>query len=817
MEAKKFSCIEVESEFPSEAEKRLRENGKVTIQEFMTKFSDTLITPKAAEEKNKLYDSNIHKSDVTAISDLHQNLNAIGIFLSDDKIQKALDNTNPNDEVVHFKDFIRELTNTDEFIECQKIENAWNIVNSVSDGKVEVKDLLSTLKSMEKPLNGEQLKEVLNSATDERKMILNEIDVFTNSSKPSTPLNNLFKEITTLDNIRNDKMPTSELNSKLLSAGIPLSDKTFQEILRQASVDENSEVSLKQILENLNRSKPAPVFEDIQTAFNTINLKDCDRIPVNDLKNAFDDLNVSLKPEEHQMLEKILDVDENGDVSLRTALLALKNNKRFQDFKEVNEVAKALDKVSNEKIDIDDVKSILKGLGIYLPEEELQEVLGSIYVDNEGKVDLKDFLSRLRQTPYFTKGSEIEGPLKALASIRKNVVNPDDIGSILKNMGVPLPQDVIQRTLKNVALREDGTVNLEEFMSNLVNSRFSSVPEGHRVDDSSLTTFLGDMRLEMSADNKAEKKNEIKERASVGENIDVSNVDAVLNIMDIKLTEEERQDLLEHLSATADEDMDMNTLVGVVKMLKEKIEICNLDNFLDDMGIELTYKEHKDLVNNLPTSADGKINQLKLMDTMKTVKGGKVDTQKLSNTLEKMGVELTNKEFQHLQEHLPVDANGKVDLNTLLDEVKVLKKNAEQIDSNNLDTILEKMGMSFSDKEYGERSHNRLADEEVKLNKLLTAAIPGTGETEDIGNLGNILRNMGIKVTKEELGELMRNLPVDANGKTDLKSLTDVVRAVTGREVDLNDLENVTKNMKIELTSKENLEPHNLLDGITVP
>lgn len=35
----------------------------------------------------------------------------------------------------------------------------------------------------------------------------------------------------------------------------------------------------------------------------------CNRIQANDLKNAFDELSVSVKPEEHQMLEKTLDID----------------------------------------------------------------------------------------------------------------------------------------------------------------------------------------------------------------------------------------------------------------------------------------------------------------------------------------------------------------------------------------------------------------------------------------------------------------------------------------------------------------------------
>ncbi|XP_072598729.1 EF-hand calcium-binding domain-containing protein 13-like [Vulpes vulpes] len=112
------------------------------------------------------------------------------------------------------------------------------------------------------------------------------------------------------------------------------------------------------------------------------------------------------------MLEKTLAVDEKGDVSLKTALLGLKSNKRFQDFREVNEFADALNKVTNEKVDVDDVKSMLKGLGIYFPKEELQEVLTSIPLDNEGKVDLKDCLKKkkdcltqLMKIPYFIKDS----------------------------------------------------------------------------------------------------------------------------------------------------------------------------------------------------------------------------------------------------------------------------------------------------------------------------------------------------------------------------------------------------------------------------
>lgn len=51
------------------------------------------------------------------------------------------------------------------------------------------------------------------------------------------------------------------------------------------------------------------VFSGLCTALQTVNLMSSDKIQIGDLKDAFDDLNVSVKPEEYQMLAKTLDVD----------------------------------------------------------------------------------------------------------------------------------------------------------------------------------------------------------------------------------------------------------------------------------------------------------------------------------------------------------------------------------------------------------------------------------------------------------------------------------------------------------------------------
>uniref|UniRef100_A0A8B9XZR4 EF-hand domain-containing protein n=1 Tax=Bos mutus grunniens TaxID=30521 RepID=A0A8B9XZR4_BOSMU len=568
------------------------ESDKVQIEEFAKVVKEMHDTSKLEESQETVLAVNLPEDDMIPGKNLEGFLGDIGIKSPKEEVEKILQSDFVSeDNMVNVKDYMKTLSDTQKFSNFIGTEDPWNIVNSVSDGKVAVKDFLPTL---EKPLSKEQLR---NSATDD-----------------------LYKEITTLEKIRNDKMPIKELSSQLLSAGVPLSNKAFQEILNETSTDETGEVNLKQILETFNTSKPVSEFKDIHTALHTVSSMNWNRIQAKDLKDALDELSVSVKPEEHQMLEKTLDVDEKGHVSLKSALLALKSSKRFQDFKEVNKLANALDKVTNEKVDIDDIQPILSGLGVYFPEEELQQMLSSVSVDNEGKVDLKDFLIRLSQTPYFTKGSKLEGPMKALASIRKNMANPDDLGSMMKNIGVPLPQDVIQSALKNVTIMDDGMVNLEEFMGNLVNSGFSSPPETERkINKMSPTDTM---------------------EALKGEMVNIRDLDSILGNMHIELTKEELGELRRNLPINGGE-----------------VDLSDLDNVMQNMGIEPTPKEHLELVNLLPVYAtsDGKIYKNRLLNCVKATKGLQVDVQDLDAILGNMAVKLTADEPTDLTPYIPVD------------------------------------------------------------------------------------------------------------------------------------------------------------------
>ncbi|XP_061248237.1 EF-hand calcium-binding domain-containing protein 13 [Bos javanicus] len=820
------------------------EGDKVQIEEFAKVVKEMHDTSKLEESQETVLAVNLPEDDMIPGKNLEGFLGDIGIK-SPKEVEKILQSDFVSeDNMVNVKDYMKTLSDTQKFSNFIGTEDPWNIVNSVSDGKVAVKDFLPTL---EKPLSKEQLR---NSATDD-----------------------LYKEITTLEKIRNDKMPIKELSSQLLSAGVPLSNKAFQEILNETSTDETGEVNLKQILETFNTSKPVSEFKDIHTALHTVSSMNWNRIQAKDLKDALDELSVSVKPEEHQMLEKTLDVDEKGHVSLKSALLALKSSKRFQDFKEVNKIANALDKVTNEKVDIDDIQPIPSGLGVYFPEEELQQMLSSVSVDNEGKVDLKDFLIRLSQTPYFTKGSKLEGPMKALASIRKNMANPDDLGSMMKNIGVPLPQDVIQSALKNVTIMDDGMVNLEEFMGNLVNSGFSSPPETERkINQMSPTDTM---------------------EALKGEMVNIRDLDSILGNMHIELTKEELGELRRNLPINAQGKTDLKTLMDTVQVITGgEVDLSDLDNVMQNMGIEPTPKEHLELVNLLPVYAtsDGKIYKNRLLNCVKATKGLQVDVQDLDAILGNMAVKLTADEPTDLTPYIPVDGEvvndmkkvpgnmgvelkekkhelvnnvpingGKVNVSTLdsiLGEmrIKLIEKEKEKLTenllanggkfkANNLDTILEHPGIELTEEEHEDvKEHLPLSGGVVDVSKLDTVLqnmgmkLIGTeskdllenlpvdaigqvfqnrvldevkslkGGMINVNDLNNVLGNMGIKLTEKEHEDLIANLPVDANGKIVLNKLRDGVKTVTGEDIDISDTEGVLENMRIQFSDKERLE-----------
>ncbi|XP_040325188.1 uncharacterized protein LOC121026385 isoform X7 [Herpailurus yagouaroundi] len=289
-----------------------------------------------------------------------------------------------------------------------------------------------------------------------------------------------------------------------------------------------------------------------------------------------------------------------------------------------------------------------------------------------------------------------------------------------------------------------------------------------------------------------------------GKKVHVSDLEKVLGSMGIELTAEELKKLQETLPIDAAGNVFQNAMLDGVKSTQAgRVKVNNLDTVLENLGIKLTQKEHEDVTENLPLTANGKVELSTLMDAVATVTGGEVNVSDIQSILEKMGVELTDKECSKLKKCLPVSAVGKVYQNRLMDGVKTLK--GGMVKANNLDNVLENLGIELTEKEREALAENLplSANGKTELKKLMEAVETITGGEVDVSDVGDVLENMGVTVTDKECVELVKNLPVNAKGKVYKNRLLDGLKSLNGGVVNANKLDSVLKTMGWKLTEDE--------------
>nr|XP_025745912.1 uncharacterized protein LOC112837664 [Callorhinus ursinus] len=128
-----------------------------------------------------------------------------------------------------------------------------------------------------------------------------------------------------------------------------------------------------------------------------------------------------------------------------------------------------------------------------------------------------------------------------------------------------------------------------------------------------------------------------------------------------------------------------------------KINASDTQLYLENVGIELTRKESLDLLNILPLDDNRKVYKNRLMDGVKTYRGGKVNISKLDDVLENMGFSLEEEEIEELYTHLPIDEERRVKMVKLLDEVHELL--GEEVTSEDLENTLKNIGLRLRLKE----------------------------------------------------------------------------------------------------------------------
>ncbi|XP_048223219.1 uncharacterized protein LOC125366510 isoform X2 [Perognathus longimembris pacificus] len=483
---------------------------------------------------------------------------------------------------------------------------------------------------------------------------------------------------------------------------------------------------------------------------------------------------------ENKLLDGVKAIKASGKVHLRNLLEAVKF-------------------ITGEEVDVSDIRNILENMGVTLTDQEHEELLESLPVNANGKL----YQNRLMDSLQSLNGG--------LADVKK-------IDSILGNMGWKLTEEEIKDLRHNlpIAVQASNNIPMKTLLDGL--KPFT----GEKMDVRNVPDMLSNMGLELTDKEQMKLLSELPVDATgkvyknrlldgiksfIGGKVEKNKMDATLETLGVMLTEKELRDLADSVPVIESGKVNFNEMMDKVKIITgDEENISEVKNILENMGIELTETEHTELVKNLPIDADGKFYHNRLMEDLKSLRGGKADINKLDIILENMGMNVSEAEFKDMKNNLPVSDDGKVEMTKLIDEMEVFS--GEKTDINDLQKTVESMGIELTEEEFSKLQETLPVDdaEMVFQNKVLDEMKSLKGGKFSVGDIDSVLENMAIKLTKLELKDLAEYITVDANGKVSLTELMDGVEAVTGGEIDSNEVKDVLEHIGIYPTEKELLK-----------
>ncbi|XP_037666448.1 uncharacterized protein LOC119514796 [Choloepus didactylus] len=285
------------------------------------------------------------------------------------------------------------------------------------------------------------------------------------------------------------------------------------------------------------------------------------------------------------------------------------------------------------KVEAKDLQKVLGSMGIELTSRELWELLKLLPITSDGKVEKNVFLDCIKSFP----GGKY---------------NVSKMENILENIGYELEDEEIE-DLRNHLSDDDGRkVKMNALMKNL--------------------------------------------KPFTGNKVSANEVRGVLENMGIELTLKECWELLKTLPITSDGKVYQNRLIDSLKNFRGGKAFENkLETVLENLNFDLEKEEMKDLRRRLKIDDTGNIPLNSLMNKTSIFSGGKINANDIQLHLRNLGIELTNKESKELQDLLPFDDNKRVYKNRLMEGVKTYRGGKINLDK--INDAVENMGLPLEE------------------------------------------------------------------------------------------------------------------------
>nr|XP_025041774.1 EF-hand calcium-binding domain-containing protein 3 isoform X3 [Pelodiscus sinensis] len=751
------------------------DHGKVNFREFIAvltqlpHFPDTTVLKETFDALSSMKDASVR------VDALGSTLASVGIVLTEEELRELLASVAiAGDGMVQFKDVLVSMTGTRRLTEFEALQDAFTALSKISGDKIEVSSLPAALKALGIQLTPEELQEALPSCPADGSGRVNVQEFMRLLSRTPRVSGSaaLQAALETVNRIKEEKVPASQLEQMLNSLGVHVAKESLLEGLKAA--DGDGKVNFEDFLTSLANPQNISELEAVQGALDVVSRVEDDKMEVSHLESALAGMGITLPKGELEEALRHATVDGDGKVNFNDFLKGLTSTKRFSRTLKMEGAVRAIGAIKEDTVDVHHLESIMRNMGIHLTPSEIELALKHVACE-DGKVDLKDFMTALTKSRRFSQAE----------TDRVDVRNLD---SILDSMGIYLTNTELQEVLKQVAVDADGKVYLSKFLKGVRALRRFSHGEGEHH---GLPIKEGQIAMRTAP--------------CRWKRVDVRDLDALLAEMGMHLTQEELQEVLKHVSVDGDGKVSVSGFTKSVISTRrasqaesesspgDRVATSHLDSILGNLGIFLTEEELQAALKHTEIDADGKVNLGEFMKGVKTVQklppseGDKVDAGSLGSELANLGIHLTPEELQEALQRSPADRDGRVSLGAFLKSVTSTRRPSQaerdRVDTRNLDCILAHMGIYLTNEELQEALKLATVDADGKVNlsefmRGVSAAQPSTQGSEEkvnVRELDSILASLGICAADEELQAALTHTTVSEAGTV---NLTDFLRAL---------------------------------------
>ncbi|XP_033024696.1 uncharacterized protein LOC117057965 [Lacerta agilis] len=419
------------------------ENGQIYFKDFLLGLGETedFIELEALQRAATIID--IGNNGWMQPKELQSTLDTLGIYMKHEEFQEIAKELMNDEGIVNVKDCLITLSKRQRYKDSLALQSAVVNFSKIRGEKVDIRDLESIIEGLGINLSNTEFQDALKAIPVDEfgrvtfKDFLTRVlhnERFSESAascfliwRPAflfAAVQNLYMLISKMDG---DKVEVSQLKDILAPIGILLTRNDAKEVLRSMAVKRDGMVKLKEFMNELPRTRRFSTAVEMEGAMKTMNSIKQGWVDTGELDSIMRSMGLNLLPDEIEQVLKNVTQNDDGKVSVESVLSALTKTRRFSQ-------------VESNKVPIENLDSILESVGIVLTKEEMQEVLKQVKVDEDGKVNLNEFMNSLSEMRQTLEGDQ--GDMVAM----------EEVGSSLSNLGIHLTEEQLQEALKYVTV-----------------------------------------------------------------------------------------------------------------------------------------------------------------------------------------------------------------------------------------------------------------------------------------------------------------------------------------------------------------------------